>query len=51
MRPRVKRLSMILHQGSGYRIKGGYVKTMGRLDLRSLGDGRYDQYEWREASL
>jgi hypothetical protein len=28
-RPRVKKLSMLLHQGSGYRIKEGYVETMG----------------------
>jgi len=28
-RPRVKRLSMLLHQGSRYRIKDGYVEIVG----------------------
>ncbi len=34
-RPRVKRLSMLLHPGSGYRIEDGYVEIIGGLGLRS----------------
>jgi putative transposase len=34
-RPRVKKLSMLLHQGSGYRVKEGYVKIIGGLNSRS----------------
>jgi len=51
-RPRVKRLSMLLHPGSGYRIKEGYVEIMGGVRLKIIGwDKRYDQYENREARL
>ena len=50
--PRVKRLSMLLHPGSGYRIKEGYVEIIGRIKLKIIGwDRRYDQYENREARL
>ncbi len=34
-RPRVKRLSMLLHPGSGYRIEDGYMEIIGGLGLRS----------------
>ncbi len=45
-RPRVKKLSMPLHQGSGYRIKEGYVEIIGGIKLRIIGwDRRYDEYE------
>ncbi len=51
-RPRVKRLSMPLHQGSGYRIEEGYVEIIGGIKLRVIGwDRRYDGYENREARL
>jgi len=51
-RPRVKRLSMLLHQGSGYRIKDGYVEIIGGIKLKIIGwDRRYDNYESREARL
>jgi len=51
-RPRVKRLSMLLHHGSGYRVKNGYVEIIGGIRLRIIGcDRRYDQYENREARL
>ncbi len=45
-RPRVKKLSMPLHQGSGYRIKEGYVEIIGGIKLRIIGwDRRYNEYE------
>jgi hypothetical protein len=51
-RPRVRKLSMLLHQGSGYRVKEGYVEIIGGIKLRIIGwDRRYDQYENGEASL
>jgi len=51
-KPRIKRLSMLLHQGSGYRIRDGYVEIIGGLRLRIIGwDKRYDDYENREARL
>ncbi len=51
-RPRVKGLSMLLHPGSGYRIRDGYVEIIGGIRLKILGwDRRYDQYENREARL
>jgi len=51
-RPRVKRLSVLLHPGSGYRVKNGYVEIIGGIRLRIIGwDRRYDQYENREARL
>ena len=49
-RPRVKKLSMLLHQGSGYRIEDGYVEIIGGIRMKIIGwDRRYDQYENREA--
>jgi IS605 OrfB family transposase len=51
-RPIVKKLSMLLHPGSGYRIKDGYVEIIGGIRLRIIGwDRRYDDYENREARL
>jgi len=51
-RPKVKKLSMLLHQGSGYRVGDGYVEIIGGIKLRIIGwDRRYDQYENREARL
>jgi IS605 OrfB family transposase len=48
----VKKLSMLLHPGSGYRIKDGYVEIIGGLKLRIIDwDRRYDNYENREARL
>jgi len=34
-RPRVRKLSMLLHPGSGYRVKEGYVEIIGGLNSRS----------------
>ena len=43
---------MLLHQGSGYRIKDGYVEIIGGIRLKVIGwDRRYDSYESREARL
>jgi putative transposase len=43
---------MLLHPGSGYRVKEGYVEIIGGIKLRIIGwDGRYDQYENGEARL
>jgi IS605 OrfB family transposase len=51
-RPRVKKLSMLLHPGSGYRVEDGYVEIIGGIKLRIIGwDRRYDQYENGEARL
>ena len=51
-RPRVKKLSMLLHQGSGYRIRDGYVEIVGGVRLRIIGwDRRYDSYPSGEARL
>ena len=51
-RPRVKKLSMLLHPGSGYRVKEGYVEIIGGIKLRIIGrNKRYDQYENGEARL
>jgi putative transposase len=36
-RPRIKRLSMLLHQGLGYRVKEGYVEIIGGIRLRIIG--------------
>jgi len=36
-RPRVKRLSMQLHQGSGYRIEDGYVEIIIGIRLKIIG--------------
>jgi IS605 OrfB family transposase len=51
-RPRVRKLSMLLHPGSGYRVKEGYVEIIGGIRLKIIGwDRRYDQYENGEARL
>jgi IS605 OrfB family transposase len=51
-RPRVRKLSMLLHQGLGYRVKEGYVEIIGGVKLKIIGwDRRYDQYENGEARL
>jgi len=51
-RPRVKKLSMLLHPGSGYRIEDGYVEIIGGIRMKIIGwDRRYDDYENREARL
>jgi len=51
-KPRVKKLSMLLHQGSGYRVKDGYVEIIGGIKLSIIGwDRRYDGYENGEAGL
>ncbi len=43
---------MLLHQGSGYRVKEGYVEIIGGVKLKIIGwDRRYDQYENGEARL
>jgi IS605 OrfB family transposase len=43
---------MLLHPGSGYRIKDGYVEIIGGIRLRIIGwDRRYDDYGNREARL
>ena len=36
-RPRVRKLSMLLHQGTGYRVKEGYVEIIGGIRLRIIG--------------
>jgi len=51
-RPRVKKLSMLLHPGSGYRVKDGYMEIIGGIRLKIIGwDRRYDGYENGEARL
>jgi len=51
-RPRVRKLSMLLHQGSGYSVKEGYVEIIGGVKLKIIGwDRRYDGYENGEARL
>jgi IS605 OrfB family transposase len=43
---------MLLHQGSGYRVKEGYVEIIGGVKLKIIGlDRRYDDYENWEARL
>jgi hypothetical protein len=43
---------MLLHPGSGYRVKEGYVEITGGIRLSIIGwDRRYDQYENGEARL
>jgi hypothetical protein len=43
---------MLLHHGSGYRVKEGYVEIIGGIKLKIIGwDGRYDCYENGEARL
>jgi putative transposase len=49
---RVRKLSMLLHQGTGYRVKEGYVEIIGGVKLKIIGwDRRYDGYENGEAKL
>jgi transposase len=51
-RPRIRKLSMLLHPGSGYRVKEGYVEIIGGVKLKIIGwDSRYDGYENGEARL
>jgi len=51
-RPRVRKLSMLLHQGLGYRVKDGYVEIIGGVKLKIIGwDRRYNSYENGEARL
>jgi hypothetical protein len=51
-RPRIRKLSMLLHQGSGYRVKEGYVEIIEGIKLSIIGwDRRYDGYENGEARL
>jgi len=51
-KPRVRKLSMLLHPGSGYRVKEGYVEIIGGVKLKIIGwDRRYDGYENGEARL
>jgi len=48
----VRKLSMLLHPGSGYRVKDVYVEIIGGIRMKIIGwDGRYDGYENREARL
>ena len=50
--PGVRKLSMLLYQGSGYRVKEGCVEIIGGIKHRIIGwYGRYDQYENGEARL
>jgi len=43
---------MLLHPGSGYRVKDGYVEIIGGVKLKIIGwDRRYDGYENEEARL
>jgi IS605 OrfB family transposase len=43
---------MLLHPGSGYRVKDGYVEIIGGIKLRIIGwDRGYDGYENGEARL
>jgi hypothetical protein len=47
----VRKLSMLLHPGSGYRAKDIYVEIIRGVKLKIIGwDRRYDDYENREAS-
>jgi len=51
-RPIVKKSSILLHPGSGYRIKDDYVEIISGIRLRIIGwDRRYDNYKNREARL
>ncbi len=51
-RPRVRRLSMLLHPRSGYRIIENYIEIIGGVRLKIIGwDRRYDEYENGEARL
>jgi len=51
-RPRVRKLSMLLHPGQSYWIRDGYVEIIGGIRLKIMGwDRRYDDYKNREARL
>jgi len=51
-RPRVKKLSMLLHQGQEYRVEDGYVEIIEGIKLEIIGwDRRYNRYESEEARL
>jgi len=51
-RPRVTRLAMLSHHGSGYRVKDECVEIIGGIKLKIIGwVRRYDHYEDREARL
>jgi putative transposase len=51
-RLRVRKPSMLLHQGTGYRVKEGYVEIIGGIRLKIIGwYRRYDGYENGEARL
>jgi putative transposase len=51
-KPRVRKLSMLLHPGQSYWIRDGYVEIAGEIKLRIIGwDRRYDGYENGEARL
>jgi putative transposase len=51
-KPRVRKLSMLLHPGQSYWVRDGYVEISGGIKLRIIGwDGRYDGYENGEARL
>jgi len=51
-KPKVKKLSMLLHPGSGYRVKEGYVEIIGGIKLRIISwDRKYDGYENGETRL
>jgi len=43
---------MLLHPGSGYRVKEGYVEIIGGIRMKIIGwDRRYNSYENGEARL
>jgi transposase len=51
-RPRIRKLSMLLRPGSGYKVKEGYVEIIGGVRLKIIGwDRRYEGYENGEARL
>ncbi len=51
-KPRVRKLSMLLHPGQSYWIRDGYVEIAGGIKLKIMGwDRRYDGYENGEARL
>ncbi len=51
-KPRVRKLSMLLHPGQSYWIRDGYVEIAGGIKLSIIGwDRRYDEYENGEARL
>jgi len=51
-KPRVRKLSMLLHPGQSYWVRDGYVEIAGGIKLRIIGwDRRYDEYENGEARL